>query len=107
VKILKEETFKPKITGIPSAIPANATIQGHQKLKYPIVLKDSPAIKTIRNELEERKERLLELEKLGQFPNRQEVHRKRIEQLEKALSGKFYEEVRETLNISSKMNEEI
>ncbi len=99
VEVLEEETFKPKFTGIPSKIPANATIQSHKKLEAPVLLKTSPAVKQVQEELVERKSKLLELEKLGKFPNRQVQHKKRIEQLEKALIGKFYEQVKELFDL--------
>ena len=39
VEILQEETFKPDITGIPSSITANATIDAFKDLKAPVILK--------------------------------------------------------------------
>ncbi len=92
VEVLHEETYKPKFTGIPSKIPANSTIQSHKKLEAPVLLKSSPAVKQVKEELEERKGKLLELENLEKFPNRQVQHKKRIDQLEKSLANLFYEQ---------------
>lgn len=86
VEILMEETFKPKFTWIPSGITANVTIDTFKDLKAPIVLKNSPAIKIIQQEIDERKTKLEELMKSGQFPNRQEQHKARITELENSLA---------------------
>lgn len=61
VEILQEETFKPDITGIPSSISANATIDTFKDLKAPIILKGSPAIKVIQQELTDTKQKLADL----------------------------------------------
>jgi SPP1 gp7 family putative phage head morphogenesis protein len=86
VEILTDETFKPKLTGIPASIPANATIDTAKELQAPIILKDSPARKVIEQELAERKEKLATLQDSGKFKNRQDDHSKRIAELEKSLS---------------------
>ncbi len=85
VAIMQDETFKPQITGIPSSIPSVTNINNVQPLLVPQVLTTSPAMDLLRQELAERKNKLAELEKSGQYPNRQEQHRKRIAVLEQAL----------------------
>lgn len=70
VEILQEETFKPDITGIPSSIPANATVDAFKDLKAPIILKGSPAVKIVQKELEETKKKLADLEVSGKYKNR-------------------------------------
>lgn len=97
VEILLDETFKPKFTGIPSSIPAPSTVDTFKNLKWPIVLKNSPAVAQIKSELQERKDKLAELEKLWLFPNRQDAHKERIDQLEKSLKKVFFEDVKEIL----------
>jgi SPP1 gp7 family putative phage head morphogenesis protein len=93
VEILVEDDFKPEVTGIPSSIPAVGNIENAQDLKAPIILKNSPAITQIKDELKERKEKLALLEADGKYPNRQAAHKSRIADLEKSLKGKFQEEV--------------
>lgn len=97
VEILQDEVFKPDIVGIPASIPKNATIDTFEDLKAPIILKDSPAVKVVQQELKERKDKLKELEDSGQFPNRQEQHKKRIKELEDSLSNQFFESAKEAL----------
>lgn len=87
VEILQDEVFKPAIDGIPSSIPKNATIDTFKDLQAPIILANSPAVRVVQAELEERKKKLADLETLGQYPNRQEAHRKRIAELEASLKG--------------------
>ena len=95
VEILVDEVFKPKFTGVPSGIPANATLDAFEDLKAPIVLKNSPAIKVIQEEIKNRQQKLDELIQSGKFPNRQKQHETRIKALEnsieKALDKAFFE----------------
>lgn len=91
VEILMEEKFKPRFTTIPNSIPDNPTVQTHQKMLKPTVLKNSPAIKVIQQEIKERKSKLDGLIKSGKFPNRQATHQKRIKRLESSIKGKFSE----------------
>lgn len=91
VEILQDETFKPDITGIPSSITANATIDTFKDLKAPIILKGSPAIKIIQKELEETKQKLADLEASGKYQARAEGYRTRIKELEGSLVGTFSE----------------
>lgn len=97
VEILVDETFKPKVTPIPSSIPRNKSITTQADMKKPIVLKGSPAVKQIQDEIKERKEKLAKLESSGTFPNRQRDHKKRIKQLESAIKKKFFENVKDVL----------
>lgn len=85
VGILIDETFKPKVTGVPKYIDPVRDINNAGDLKRPYIRKDSPAIKQIEDELKDRKEKLAQYEKDSTYPNRQEAHQKRISQLEKAL----------------------
>lgn len=93
VEILNDETFKPAFTWIPSSIPANATIDTFKPLKWPVILKWSPVIMNLKSELKDRKDKLAELERVWQFPNRQAAHKERIEQLETALEKAFADEM--------------
>lgn len=93
VEILIDETFKPAFTWIPSSIPAPATIDTFKPLKVPVLMKWSPAIKTLQVEIKQRKEKLEELKTANQYPNRQAAHEERIEQLETALAKAMTEEL--------------
>ena len=97
VGVLRNEAFKPKITGIPSSIPADASIDLMTKLDAPILLPDSPSIKIVREEIKQRKETLAQLEESGLYPNRQKQHKDAIDKLETALSDKFYEVLKDHL----------
>jgi len=101
VEILQEETFKPKFTGVPSGIPANVTLDTFKDLKAPIILKNSPAIKIIQEEIDDRKLKLKTLQESGKFPNRQKQHEARIKELENSLDtateSTFEEYVRDIL----------
>lgn len=73
-------------------------------MQAPIILQNSPAIKVIQAELEDRKKKLADLETTGQYPNRQDFHRKRIAELEASLKGikqygdqKFFEGAKKAL----------
>lgn len=72
VEILQEETFKPEFTGIPSSIPANATIDTFKDIKAPIVLKGSPVMTVIQKELDDTREKLKVLEETGKYKARAE-----------------------------------
>jgi len=85
VEILQDEAYKPGLTGIPSSIPANQTVDTYQKMQAPDILKDSPARKQVEQELADRKEKLQALQDSGKFQNRQDAHQARIDQLEGAL----------------------
>lgn len=91
VEILQEEVFKPTITGIPSSIAPSKTITTAKLLKKPILLKNSPAVKVIQEEIDDRKSKLEALIVSKQFPNRQVAHQKRIKQLESSIKNKFTE----------------
>lgn len=96
VEILKEETFKPKITWVPKWIPSG-NILNVKEMKAPILLKWSPAIATLKTEIKERKSKILILKKSWQFPNRLKQHEDRINLLEKSIKkaavSKFKEEL--------------
>lgn len=96
VAILNDEIVKPEITGIPGSITPTTSLDDFKDLKAPTILKNSPAIASIKKELEERKAKLEQLQKDGSFPNRQKQHETRIKQLERSLKGKFAELVRDT-----------
>lgn len=97
MEILQEETFKPKITGIPSSIPSNATVDTFKDLKAPVILKGSPVVKVIEEEIADRKNKIAELEKSGKYQNRIDQHKERISELEKSLEGAFSEHWKEIL----------
>lgn len=86
VEILQDESVKPKITGIPSSIPANPTIDTFKDLKTPVLIKDSAAIKVVREEIQTRKDKIAALQSAGTHPQRQADHLKRITELESALA---------------------
>lgn len=85
VEILRDEEFQPEVTGIPKAIPANPTIDTFEDLKAPVVRGNSAAIKIIQAEIDERKEKMEEYEKTGQYQNRIDSHSARVNALEEAL----------------------
>lgn len=97
MEILQEETFKPKITGIPSSIPSNATVDTFKDLKAPVILKGSPVVKVIEEEIADRKNKIVELEKSGKYPNRIDQHKARVSELEKSLETAFSENFKEIL----------
>lgn len=98
VGILTDEVFKPSITGIPSTIDPVLSIDNASKVTKPVsILKNSPAIAQIRNEIAEREAKLEELKKTGQFPNRQKDHENRIKQLKNSIKGKFKEHIKSEL----------
>lgn len=85
VEILNDEEFKPEFDEIPSTVPTNATIDVHKDMKVPDVRQNSPAVKVLRAELEDRRSKLVQLETSGKYPNRQASHKARIAELEKAI----------------------
>ena len=91
VEILNEETFKPPITGINKNITQQKSLSSFRDIKKPLILKGSPAITTIKQELDERKGKLQKLKDSGLYLDRQKDHQKRITQLESSLKGKFTE----------------
>lgn len=97
VEILNEESFKPDFTGIPSSIPANATIETFKDIKAPIVLKGSPVMTVIQKELDETREKLRLLEESWKYKNRADGYRARIAELEKSIQWSFSEYCREVL----------
>ena len=86
VEILNDEEFKPEETGIPSRIPAGKGIDNFKDLTVPIVEANSPAVKVLQDELEERMEKIAELQKSGLYPNRLTAHQQRVNNLRLALS---------------------
>lgn len=94
VEILEDEVFKPNITGIPSTIDPVLSIDAASKMTKPVsILKNSPAIAQIQQEIAEREAKLEELKKSWQFPNRQKDHENRIKQLKNSIKGKFTEHI--------------
>ena len=63
VEIMMEETFKPEFTGIPSSIQAPSSLDTFKDLKAPIILKNSPVVKVIQQEIDDKKLKIMELEK--------------------------------------------
>lgn len=88
VAIDNEETFKPKITGIPSSINPVTNINTDTTVDRPYIAKWSPALYILRQELQEREQKLKLLQESGTYPNRQEQHKARIEILKKAIGQK-------------------
>ena len=97
VAILKTEIFKPKISWIPSSIPAAATIDLHTRLQAPVMLPNSPSIRVVKDEIEQRKEKVKQYKASGKHTKRIAQHEKQIAVLQKALKQKFYEEVKDYL----------
>lgn len=85
VEILKDEEFKPEFTDIPSSIPDNATIDTHTPMRAPVVRPGSPAVKVMKQELEERQGKLDDLQTDGGYQNRQDGHQARIDALKNSL----------------------
>lgn len=82
VEILNEEEFKPEFDDIPASVPDNATIDVHKEMKAPEVKAGSAAARVLREELEDRRAKVEDLEASGKFPNRLASHKKRIAELE-------------------------
>lgn len=99
VPILATDEFQPRVTGIPQSIKPTRDMDNFKDLSAPKgILKDSPAIASIRNEIAEREDKLESLERTGKFPNRQRQHRARIDKLKNSIKGKFVEELKIHLN---------
>lgn len=99
VEILQDETFKPDITGIPSSIEPTLTIDNTPQMDRPVLRKWSPAIGILKQELEDRKEKLDLLVSKDENPYRQKQHKERIDQLEKSLKNKYTEFMKEVLKL--------
>lgn len=82
---MEDETFKPTITGIPKSITPVRDINNVQPLASIKLLKDSPSIGILKQELDQRKALLEEYKNNDLYPNRQAQHEARIKQLEKSL----------------------
>ncbi len=94
VPILITAEFKPRVTGVPRSLKATRDLDNFKDIKRPVsLLKDSPAIGSIRNEILEREDKLESLVRTGKFPNRQQSHRKRIDVLKNSIKGKFVEQL--------------
>lgn len=91
VEILDDEVFKPDITGIPDSIDPVLSIDNVPEMTKPVVAKNSPAIKMIQQEIEDRKAKNKEYEDSKTYPNRVKQNTDRINVLEKAIKWKFYE----------------
>lgn len=87
VEILRDEDFIPDETGIPKTIPANATIDTFQDLEAPFVQDKSPAMKMIKQEIEEREQKIADYKEQGIFANRIQAHQERIDALKSALDA--------------------
>lgn len=86
VEILQDEAFKPDIGGIPDSITPSSSVDDYTAPKGgPILLKNSPAMGLVKQELADR-EAKLEALPAGKFENRRQAHQKRIDELKKAIS---------------------
>ena len=88
IAIMLNETFKPKITWIPSSIEPVKDLNSARDLLAPEILNNSPAIQQIKAEIQERKEKLKILEDKNIYPNMQQAHKNRINMLEKSILWK-------------------
>jgi hypothetical protein len=70
---------------VPQYISPVRNITDDSSVKRPYILKNSPAISQLEQELKTRKDKLAGYVKNNSHPNRQESHKKRIAELEKAL----------------------
>lgn len=85
VEILRDEDFVPEETGIPSKITPAKTIDTFEELIAPVVLPNSPAVKLLREEIDERKKKIEEYKDSGMYQNRIDTHQARIDALEQSL----------------------
>ncbi len=85
VEILQDEEYKPEADDIPNRIPTSQTIDGFEDLEAPVIQPNSPAMKIIQDEIDQRKAQVETYQKNDQFPNRVESHQARIDSLENAL----------------------
>lgn len=97
VEILQEETFKPNITWIPSSINAPASLDTFKDLKAPIILKNSPVVKVIQQEIDETKVKISELEASWKYQNRLDAYKARVSELEASLANAFHEMTKQIL----------
>ncbi len=97
VEILMEETFKPAFTWIPPSITPPTWLDTFKDLKAPIILKSSPVVKVIQQEIEDKKTKIAELEQSWKYPNRLASYKQRVTELEKSLATAFHEFTREIL----------
>lgn len=92
-----DETFKPQFTGIPSTITPPTGLDTFKDLKAPIIMKSSPVVKVIQQEIEDTKKKIAEIEKTGKYENRLSSYKSRVSELEKSLANAFHEMTREIL----------
>lgn len=62
-----------------------------------MILKGSPVVKVIQEEIADRKTKIAELETSGKYQNRIAQHQARIDELEKSLESAFSEHFKEIL----------
>lgn len=91
VEILEEEEYKPDITGIPDSIKPTMSIDNTPTMTKPVLFKWSPAVSLVKQEIEQRKGELELLKSQDKYPNRQEAHEQRIQQLESSIAWLFSE----------------
>ena len=92
VEILQDEEFKPEIDGIPKSITSNTDLTQFEDLEAPIVKPNSPAIKVLKEELDDRQNKLKQYQDAGLYPNRQDTHQQRIDALKKIVDSSSNED---------------
>lgn len=87
VEILRDEEFKPEITGIPKAIKPTKTIDVFEDMKAPILAPNAPALRQLRDEIAEREGKIEALQESGQYQNRLASHQARVDSLKQAMES--------------------
>jgi len=92
VEIMKDEKELPNITGAPQSIlDRYDSINDFQQLKMPKITKDSVASDFVKEEYEKeisnRETKIAKYEKDGTYPNRVEIHKKAIKDMQKMLDN--------------------
>jgi len=91
VEILHDEEFKPDIEDVPGSIPKVRDLGQYQDMQKPVVKENSPAIRQLKAEIQDRQQKLESYKASGSYPNRQATHEARIQDLQDALDGSFHE----------------
>lgn len=92
VEILKDEKELPSIDGAPQSIlDRYDSINDFQQLKMPKITKDSVASDFVKEEYEKeisnRESKIAKYEKDGTYPNRVEIHKKAVKDMQKMLNN--------------------
>lgn len=98
IEILEDDAFKPAVTGVPNSITSAPSIDDFRDPDKPIaILKNSPAVASIKKEIAERQEKLDVLVQADAYPNRQKQHADAIKKLKSSIKGQYTEAAKELM----------